>query len=136
MTDVYGSLGALARNIEAIDAQIADLQKQRGEIESQIRAVALQLVTTKPSVHGAPGTQLKLIGSSDLPARQVRLLKLLTEKPGLDSSAIAKSIYGDTERSSRTNVSSEFSRLKAGGYVESAARGIFEITEKGRAALR
>lgn len=138
MSDVYASLGALARNIEAIDAQIAELQVQRAEVEIQVRALALQLVGPTPSAPSsqAGATQLTLISPSDLPKRQLRLLKILADKPGLDSAAIAKNIYGNADKASRINVSSEFSRLKAGDYVRPLTRGIFELTEKGKAVLR
>ncbi len=139
MADVYVQLGLLGRRLEEIDAQVAELRDARASLELEIKALASQLVAGDPPTPALSATQRKSNGPTlsaaelALPPRYVRLLSLLAENPGSDVAQLARRVYGKADKTSRINVSSDFSRLKSDGFVAPVRRGEFRLTDKGTA---
>jgi len=143
MADIYVQLGLLGRRVEEIDVKMAELVAERNSLEHQMKGLAAKIVTAAPSSSPAvvkPSaaaffSQKAASTQEGLPPRYVRLLVRLSKSPGADVGKLAAQIYGNDEKSSRINVSSDFSRLKADGYVDAVRRGVFSLTEKGKAIV-
>lgn len=137
MADVYVKIGALGRQIEAVDAEIADLVRKRGEFERELKELAATLmvstVFTPISFPDAPPSNPDQ--HEEMPPRFAKILNLVVKHPGADIRQLARQIYGNGEKTSRINVSSDLSRLKSEGLVQPIKRGVFQITERGRAVL-
>ena len=124
MADIYRELGALGLELQEIEVQQAQLLERRAEVERRMRSLAGQIVEAKPDAPQGPGRVV-------IAPRYRRLLELLRKHPGAPVVHLARLIYGNSEKSSRINVSSDFSRLRASGFVESERRGRFTLTPKG-----
>jgi hypothetical protein len=131
MEDVYQELSALGRERDEVSEQEAKLKAHREKIEARIRELAARLVA-------GSGEQTRRTESDgeELAPRYRKLLSVLRNYPaGQEVSHLARMIYGNDAKTSRINVSSDFSRLRTLGYVDPIHRGTFKITEKGLRAL-
>lgn len=155
MQDLYAELGPLTDELEGIDrekdaavaAAAAPFLARRAAVQAKIDAVAAKILGSKTAVRAA---EVKVDGGPrvvvhepkpesvpHVPARRIKLLKLLTRNPDAEFGDLTIAMYGRDDRSARGALSAEFSNMKHGKLVVPVTnvKGKFKLTELARRAL-
>lgn len=127
---VFDRMAASLARRAAIDSEIHELTRERDELEESIRSMARELVggghQERHTTTIAPATTF--------PRRFMRLLEHMTVGVDVDAGTLALRAFGESNETTRKNVSSDLSRMKSDGLVDAVSRGVFRITQKGKVA--
>jgi hypothetical protein len=115
-----------------LDQALAEIQRQREDLDRQIREVAAVIA-------GGPGGpevyRPTEVAADGIQPRQAELLRLMLSHGLSNAAELADAMFNSTDRSKMKGVAAYLSRLKSGGYVEhvEGARGRYKLTRRGKA---
>jgi len=137
MRDIYSDMAALGRELEAVDARIAEavaqLKAERAEIQAKMAKLAKSMAAD--GIPDSDESREPAEAPRKLAPRQLQLLKLLADKPGADLGHLAEEMFGVNDAIKRKGLSAMFSELKPLGLATSPELGRFELTAAGLRAI-